>query len=97
MLSRVTQPGPDPGNVPSPVGGTTNVAAIVALIVGIVSVIIVLFVSIPIGAILGLIAVGVGNYGRQQARTQGGMPIAIAGMVLGWASVGLQLYAAITD
>ena len=74
-----------------------NAAAVAALAIGIISVIIVLFVSIPIGAILGLIAVGVGNYGRQQAATKGGMPLAVAGMVLGWVSVGLQLYAAIAD
>lgn len=74
-----------------------NTAAIVALVIGIVSVVIVLFISIPIGAILGLVAVGVGNFGRQQARTKGGMPLAIAGMVLGWGSVALQLVAAITD
>jgi hypothetical protein len=81
----------------SPDPSKTNAAAIIALVVGLASVVIVLFVSIPIGAIMGLIAVGVGNYGRQQARTQGAMPLAIAGMVLGWGSVGLQLYAAIAD
>ena len=75
----------------------TNAAAVAALVIGLVSVLIVLFVSIPIGAILGLIAVGTGGYGRQKATTQGGMPLAIAGMVLGWASVGLQLFAALTD
>ena len=83
--------------MPSPAPLGKNVPAIIALVVGIVSVIIVLFVSIPIGAILGLIAVGVGNYGRQKAATEGGMPLAVAGMVLGWVSVGLQLYAAIAD
>ena len=83
--------------MPAPGSGSTNVPAIVALVIGIASVVIVLFVSIPIGAIMGLIAVGVGNYGRQQAATKGGMPLAVAAMVFGWASVALQLYAAIVD
>ena len=83
--------------MPSPAPLSKNVPAIIALIIGVVSVIIVVFVSIPIGAILGLIAVGVGNYGRQKAATEGGMPLAVTGMVLGWVSVGLQLLAAIAD
>jgi hypothetical protein len=71
--------------------------AIVAVAAGIVAVVISLFVSVIIGAILGFVAIGLGGVARGQASTKGGMPIAIAGMVLGWIAVGLNIYVAIAD
>ena len=82
---------------PPPPASNVNVPAIVSLALGILGVIIVLFVSILIGAILGLIAIGLGNYGRQQAATKGGLPLAIAGIVFGAICIGLQLYASFLD
>jgi hypothetical protein len=82
---------------PAPAAGQVNAAAIISLVIGIVAVVIGLFVSVPIGAILGLVAVGVGAVGRQQAGLKGGLPLAIAGIVLGWVAVAIQLIAAFID
>jgi hypothetical protein len=71
--------------------------AIASVFVGVAAVVIVLFISVIIGAILGFVAIGLGGIGRGHAQTKGGMPIAIAGMVLGWVAVGLQIYVAIAD
>jgi hypothetical protein len=65
--------------------------------VGVVAVVIGLFVSVIIGAILGFVAVALGGWARGQAKTKGGMPLAIAGIVLGWIAIGLNIYVAIAD
>jgi hypothetical protein len=82
---------------PTPATGQMNPAAIISLVLGIAAVIVGLIASVAIGAILGLIAVGVGAVGRQQAALKGGLPLAIAGIVLGWVAVALQLIAAFID
>jgi hypothetical protein len=63
----------------------TNVLAIVSLALGIVALVLVLVVSLVIGGILGLIALGIGNAGLQWSRAHGGSgkALAIAGMVIG--------------
>jgi len=71
--------------------------AIIAVVVGVAALVVVLWVSVVIGAILGFVAIGLGGYARGLAKTKGGMPIAIAGMVLGWIAVGLNVYVAIAD
>lgn len=71
--------------------------AIIAVVVGVAAVVVVLWVSVVIGAILGFVTIGLGGVARGQAKTKGGMPIAIAGMVLGWVAIGLNIYVAIAD
>lgn len=69
----------------------TNTIAIVSLVLGIVAMVLVLFVSLVIGGLVGLAALAVGNAGRAWAKAHGGAGIvlAIIGMVLGILAEGL--------
>jgi hypothetical protein len=71
----------------------TNGPAIGSFIAGILSLVVLLFLSIVIGLILALVGIGLSGVGRNWADTRnaGGKGLAIAGLVASLATVALSV------
>jgi hypothetical protein len=72
-----------------------NGPALLSLVLGVLSVLVVLFVSVEIGVILGGVAILAGNGGVVWARRRrgGGRTLAIAGIVFSLITLALAAYA----
>ena len=69
-----------------------NAPALLSLVLGVLSVVVVVFVSIPIGRILAFAGLALGIGGLIFARTRGGgRTLAVTGMVLSGISIALLL------
>jgi predicted RNA-binding Zn-ribbon protein involved in translation (DUF1610 family) len=76
-----------------PPSSQTNGLAIASMVVGIVS-LVTLMGCFPVGAVLGIVAVVFGHMGRKQSKSMSGAiggGMAMAGLSMGWVSVGLSL------
>lgn len=76
-----------------------NGPAIGSLVAGVLSVLVLLFLSIPIGLILALVGIALSGVGQNWAasRNVGGKGLAIAGLVTSLATVVLSLIGNVLD